>query len=243
MRVPSLRRLGIIAAGWFASNLLWGLVAPGFGLAFGAVLTALVHIAQPWRSLFFVGMLLVGAGVVLGLVRPLVVAHMPDNLGESPRRRATRESGVDGSAEPAVSPQRPFLAGPPTIKEVEDANARRELHVLRSNVQMLADEIATAYAAAGIALDDGYWWDDAPSKEMWERVRSSLLGARGAHQSYARTRDAYLWLEETTRHCQANEFQGVRLDDDSRSRLGKLKTLMNVAEVGWMNYLNDLKDT
>jgi hypothetical protein len=63
MRAPSLRRLGIIAAGWFASNLLWGLVAPGFGLAFGAVLTALVHIAQPWRSLFFVGMLLVGAPV------------------------------------------------------------------------------------------------------------------------------------------------------------------------------------
>lgn len=72
--------VGHIALAWLASNALWALAAPGLGTAVSAVLTAFVDIAQPWRSFFFVGCLMVGTGLVLGVVRPLVAARLPQPL-------------------------------------------------------------------------------------------------------------------------------------------------------------------
>ncbi len=71
------KRVGAIVVGWLASNLLWGLVAPGVGAVAGAALTAFVHIGEPWRAFFFVGVLLIGSGLMVGVVRPLVQPHIP----------------------------------------------------------------------------------------------------------------------------------------------------------------------
>jgi len=71
------KRIAVLAGTWVASNLLWGFVAPGVGIGFGAVVAGVVHVAQPWKSLLFVGELLTAMGLVLGIVRPLLAAKLP----------------------------------------------------------------------------------------------------------------------------------------------------------------------
>jgi hypothetical protein len=132
-RAMEKKRLATIAAGWFASNLLWGLVAPGLGILVGGIVAGLVDVAQPWRSFMFVGVLLVVTGLVLGIVRPLVASRLPQ-----PKSAAAGESGsgfTDWVQKAAVEGQQKEVAE-------QEASERVAIHEVITTLRHHRHEIA-----------------------------------------------------------------------------------------------------
>jgi hypothetical protein len=90
------KRAALLLGGWIVSNLLWLLIAPALGIALGAVLAAVVDIAQPWRSFFFVGVTMLASGLTLAVGRyvvvPFVEPHLPKRMEKAVTLRERAET-------------------------------------------------------------------------------------------------------------------------------------------------------
>jgi hypothetical protein len=80
----------------------------------------------------------------------------------------------------------------PSGTETAVTTAERRARIVRSNVQLVIDEIAVARRTMIEALDDGWvFWDREIEWDKWENVRADLASEKGFHAAYNTTRSAW----------------------------------------------------
>jgi hypothetical protein len=175
------KRYAAIIAGWVASNALWTLFAPGLGLVVGAVVTYFVDLPSPWSGLFAVGITMMVAALVLGIVRPIVEPHLP-HFTPTMRMMSTYQAQTRRDAQ-----------------NLSEANAYERK--VRSAAQTIRGELEFNRRLLADADDDGEYWGVGylPMQEFrgsaWSDSRDVLAGDHRFVDAFRKAESAYHELD------------------------------------------------